>query len=521
MPPILPFCGEPLCRPNAHRLLVLFRIHSLHLSFNSAPIPQANTDLPSLISILVINHSPTAASGGAGASDGDAETLALALSSSFSILSLSPAIVDSVLKRLWNDGPRALLFFRALLLLPGFSHAPSSFDHALDIAARLRDRRSIHLLLSDRRRAGLPLSHRTFAILAERFAAAGKPDSAVRLFLSLHHHGCRQDTNSFNILLDVLCKTRRVRKAASLFRSLNGRFRADAVTYNILADGWCRVKRTAAALDVLKEMVDSGLEPTLTTHNILLKGFFRSGQVNEGWDFFLQMKRRGKKDDSCCRPDVISYTTVVHGLGLAGQTEKARKVFDEMIAHGCLPSVATYNALIQVLCKKNEIHSALKVFDEMLSRGYTPNVTTYNVVIRGLCHAGEMERAMGFMEAMRSEGSEPTVQTYNLVIRHWCEEGEMEKGLDLLGKMKDEARCLPNLDTYNVLISAMFVRRRPEDMLVAGRMVVEMVEKGYLPRKFMFNKVLNGLLVTGNQCFAREILRMQERFTRMRRNIRL
>lgn len=272
---------------------------------------------------------------------------------------------------------------------------------------------------------------------------------------------------------------------------------------------------------MLKEMVDSGLEPTLTTYNILLKGFFRAGQVKEGWEFFLQMKKRGRKEGSACWPDVVSYTTVVHGLGIAGQTENARKVFDNMIFEGCLPSVATYNALIQVLFKKDCIQNALLVFDEMLRRGYTPNVTTYNVVIRGLCHGGEMGRAMEFMERMQHEGCKPNVQTYNVVIRHWCEQGEMEKALELLAKMKEGGGCLPNLDTYNVIISSMFTRKRSEDMVVAGRMVMEMVESGHLPRRFMFNKVLNGLLLTGNQDFARELLRMQDRFGHLRRQIRL
>lgn len=472
-------------------------------------------DTPTLISKLVLNHPSTAAAAEA--------SLAATLSSSFPSSSLSPEVVDAVLKRLWNDGPRALLFFRALLRLPSSSLSPSSFDHAIDIAARLRDPRSLQFLHSARVSAGLPLSHRTFSILAERFAAAGKPDRAVRLFLSLHHHGIRQDLRTFNTLLDVLCKSRRVRKATSLFKTFRLRFGADAITFNILADGWCLLKRTANALDVLKEMVDSGVDPTLTTYNILLKGFFRSGQVKEAWDFFLQMKKRGRKKGSECMPDVVSYTTVVHGLGLAGRIDTARKLLDEMISQGCLPSVATYNAFIQVLCKKDSIQNALEVFDEMLRRGYTPNATTYNSLIRGLFHGGETVRAMDFMEKTmrRSEGCKPNVQTYNIVIKHWCEEGEVAKALELVRRMNEGGDCLPNLDTYNLVISGMFARRRSEDMVVAGKMVEEMVHRGYLPRRFMFNKVLNGLLLTGNQTFARELLRMQDRFGRLRREIRL
>ncbi|KAK8956077.1 Pentatricopeptide repeat-containing protein [Platanthera guangdongensis] len=503
-------CRHRCCRQIYYwYLLENLRHHSSLISNDEA------TDLPSHISKLVLKHPSTAASAAA--------SLASTISSSFPSTSLTPSVVNAVLKRLWNDGPRSLLFFRSLLRLPSVSLSPSSFDHAVDIAARLRDRLSLRFLLSARLAAGLPLSHRTFSLLAERFAAAGKPDRAVRLFLSLHHHGIRQELRTFNSLLDVLCKSRRVRKATSLFKTFKHRFGADAITFNILADGWCRLKHTGNALDLLKEMVESGVNPTLATYNILLKGFFRSGQVNEAWQFFLQMKKRGRKMGSDCLPDVVSYTTVVHGLGLAGQIENARKVFDEMISQGCLPSVATYNAFIQVLCKKDSIQNALMVFEEMLRRGYTPNVTTYNVLIRGLCHGGEMERAMELMQKwmVRDERCRPNVHTYNIVIRHWCEKGETEKALELVGRMNEGVDCLPNLDTYNLVISRMFERRRSEDMVVAGRMVMEMVQRGYLPRRFMFNKVLNGLLLTGNQAFARDLLRMQDKFWRLRRDIRL
>ncbi|XP_008790438.3 pentatricopeptide repeat-containing protein At1g74900, mitochondrial [Phoenix dactylifera] len=509
--------GQPLSlqNPNPRCLfpsLLPLRRHSSNDPTTQSSPPRED-DLPVLIADAVLRHS----------GDDDPQTLARSLSR-LSPSAFPPALVDRVMKRLWNDAPRALLFFHSLLHLPSSRPAASSFDLAIDLAGRLRDPRALHGLLSLRRRHGLPPTPRTFAIIAERHLAAGKPDRAVRSFLSMPRLGCPHDLAAFNSLLDALCKSRRVEKASSLLRALKNRFLPDAITYNIIADGWCRLKRTPKALEVLREMVDSGLEPTLNTYNILLKGFFRAGQIKEALAFFSQMKKRGRKENSNsganCRPDVVSYTTMVHGLGLAGRLHKARKVFDEMVGEGCLPSVATYNALIQVICKKGCVKDAVLVFDEMVRKGYTPNAITYNLVIRGLCHAEEMDQAMEFLERMKREECEPNVQTYNILIRYWCEEGEIEKGLELFGRMAERGGCLPNLDTYNVLISAMFSRKRPEDMVVAGKMVMEMVERGHLPRRFMFNRVLNGLLLTGNQGFARELLRMQDRHKRLARVIR-
>ncbi|KAG6686683.1 hypothetical protein I3842_11G032600 [Carya illinoinensis] len=428
----------------------------------------------------------------------------------------TPELADSVLKRLWNHGPKALHFFRTLdRHHPTFAHSSSSFDLAIDIAARMRDYKAVWALVAQMRNRRLGPGPKTFAIIAERYVAAGKPDRAVKLFLSMHEHGCFQDLNSFNTILDVLCKSKRVEMAYNLFKALKGRFKVDCVSYNIISNGWCLIKRTPKALEVLKEMVERGLEPCLTTFNTMLKGYVRAGQINEAWEFFLQMKRRK------CGVDVVSYTTMVHGFGCAGEIKRARRVFDDMIGEGVLPSVATYNALIQVLCKKDSVENAILVFEDMVRKGYAPNWTTYNVVIRGLCHADQMDRALMFLERMKEDDEcEPNVQTYNIVIRYFCDAGEIEKGLDVFQKM-GSGDCLPNLDTYNVLISAMFVRKKSDDLLVAGKLLTEMVDRGFLPRKFTFNRVLNGLLLTGNQGFAKEILRLQSRCGRLPRQLKL
>ncbi|KAL7617935.1 hypothetical protein Lser_V15G00445 [Lactuca serriola] len=426
----------------------------------------------------------------------------------------TPDLVNKILKRLWNHGPKALEFFRLLERHPIYTHSTTSFDHAIDIAARLRDYKTVWTLVALMRKRRLGPNPKTFAIITERFVSAGKPDKAVRVFLSMHEHGCQQDLNSFNTFLDVLCKSKRAEMAYNLFKVLKRRFKADTISYNIIANGFCLIKRTPRALEVLREMVESGLEPTLKTYNIILNGYFKAGQIKEAWQFFLEMKRRK------CVMDVVTYTTMVHGFGVSGEIQKARQVFDEMLETGILPSVATYTAFIQVLCKKDTVENAIVVFEEMLKKGYTPNSTTYSVLIRGLCHVGKMDKAMEYLDRMKQDECEPNVQIFNVIIRYYCDEGEIEKSLEVFERM-GSGECLPNLDTYNILISAMFVRKRSDDLMVAGKLLIEMVDRGFVPRKFTFNRILNGLLLTGNQDFAQEILRAQSKCGRLPRHFRL
>nr|GEZ81137.1 hypothetical protein [Tanacetum cinerariifolium] len=480
--------------PTSVTCLVKPKLYFRNLT-TSTPTPE---DDASRISSLILNLDPKAITH-------NLETISVCW---------TPDLVNKILKKLWNHGPKALHFFRILERHPTYTHTDTSFDYAIDIAARLRDYKTVWALVERMRKRRLGPNPKTFAIITERYVSAGKPDKAVRVFLSMHEYGCQQDLSSFNMFLDVLCKSRRVEMAYNLFKVLKRRFRADTISYNIIANGFCLIKRTPRALEVFREMVESGLEPTLKTYNVILNGYFKAGQMKEAWKFFLEMKRRK------CEMDVVTYTTVVHGFGVAGEIQKARQVFEEMIGVGILPSVATYNAFIQVLCKKDNVENAVVVFEGMLKKGYTPNSTTYNVVIRGLCHVGKMDKALEYLDRMKHDECEPNVQTYNVIIRYYCDEGEIEKSLDIFKRM-GTGECLPNLDSYNILISGMFGRKRSDDLVVAGKLLIEMVDRGFIPRKFTFNRILNGLLLTGNQDFAKEILRAQSRCGRLPRHFRL
>ncbi|KAK7830227.1 pentatricopeptide repeat-containing protein [Quercus suber] len=90
-------------------------------------------------------------------------------------------------------------------------------------------------------------------------------------------------------------------------------------------------------------------------------------------------------------------------FGYVDKIKRAKKVFDEMIKAGLLPSIVTYNALIQILCKKDSVENVVLVFEEMVGKGYVPNLMAYSVLVRGLCHTGEMDKALEFMGRMKDD----------------------------------------------------------------------------------------------------------------------
>ena len=94
--------------------------------------------------------------------------------------------------------------------------------------------------------------------------------------MSMHEHGCFQNLNSVNTILDIFCKLKHIEMAHNLFKMLKDRFKANCVSYNIIVNEFCFIKWTPRVLEVLKEVVEKGLNLSLTTYYIMLKGYFKA-----------------------------------------------------------------------------------------------------------------------------------------------------------------------------------------------------------------------------------------------------
>ncbi len=64
-------------------------------------------------------------------------------------------------------------------------------------------------------------------------------------------------------------------------------------------------------------------------------------------------------------PDVITYSSLIQGLGIAGRASEARKLFDEARGRGPAVDGCTYNVLVDFLWKLADWTKLSRSFGEM------------------------------------------------------------------------------------------------------------------------------------------------------------
>ncbi|XP_050238515.1 pentatricopeptide repeat-containing protein At3g61520, mitochondrial [Mercurialis annua] len=300
---------------------------------------------------------------------------------------------------------------------------------------------------------------------------------------------------TFGILINHLCKFRRVDEALDVFRSMSeGKesdgflIEPDAVIFNTLIDGHCKVGRQEEGLDLMQKMKLQGCAPTTVTYNCLIDGYCKAGEIERGLELFDEMHREGVV------PNAITVNTLVDGMCKHGRTNSAVQFLEEMQSKGLKGNAFAFSSLINAFCNVNNIGKAMQIFDQMLIDGYTPDAMVYYNLIYGLTQARRMDDAVSILSKMKEAGFCPDVVCYNGLIAGFCNKNDLDKAHEMLNDM-EEAGVKPDSITYNSLISYF---GKIGDFKVAHKMMRKMTQEGLQPTVATYGSLIHSYCLSGN-----------------------
>jgi pentatricopeptide repeat protein len=119
----------------------------------------------------------------------------------------------------------------------------------------------------------------------------------------------------FNAFLRTLCQEKSMSDTRNVYHSLRYEFQVNRQTFSILLSGW---KSAEDAEAYVVEMRYLGVEPDLVTYNNWIDCHCKNWGVEKAYMLLDEMR---EKDIS---PNVITYTSLIGGLGLIGHPDKAK-----------------------------------------------------------------------------------------------------------------------------------------------------------------------------------------------------
>ncbi|KAL3523038.1 hypothetical protein ACH5RR_015872 [Cinchona calisaya] len=231
----------------------------------------------------------------------------------------------------------------------------------------------------------------------------------------------------------------------------------DRNAFSVVISILCKKRRAVEAQSFFDSLKDR-FKPDVVVYTSLVHGWCRAGNILEAERVFGEMKMAG------IQPNVYTYSIVIDALCRCGQITRAHDVFAEMIDGGCEPNAITFNNLMRVHVKAGRTEKVLQVYNQMKRLSCVPDVITYNFLIDSHCRDENREEAIKVLNTMVSKGCEPSAHSFNPIFRCIAKAGDVNAAHRLFVKMK-ELKCQSNTVTYNILMQ-MFADSKSTDMVI-------------------------------------------------------
>lgn len=258
----------------------------------------------------------------------------------------------------------------------------------------------------------------TYNTLISGIACWDSPDYVRAMGIKGHmeKRGIVCNAVSYNLLMAVAARANLVDEAFQIFEEMiEHGLKPSCECFTTLISMCGRAKLITRAFRTHDQMIANGIRPSVITFNALLMACRCTANRGAG-DAALQVLQKMRETPGC-KPDVITYSTVIDALGRSGRFSNVSEVLDEMSREGIEPNLVTYTSVISALNRAGDLNGALRVLEDMERHGIMPNVYTFSSLIHGAGRRGEFERAFEILRMMRERGIVASQVTYCMLLQ--------------------------------------------------------------------------------------------------------
>lgn len=220
-------------------------------------------------------------------------------------------------------------------------------------------------------------------VLIKGWCVDGKLDEAKRLAGEMYRGGFELGTMAYNALLDCVCKICRKKdpfrlqsEAEEILVEMDYRgVPRNVETFNVLINNLCKIRKTSDAVNLFHRMGEWGCLPNAETFLILIRSLYQAARTAEGDEMIDRMRSAGY-GDALDKKAYYEFLKILCGIE---RIDHALIVFAKMKKDGCEPGIKTYDLLMGKFCAHNRLDKANSLFNEAQRTGVPVAPKAYQV----------------------------------------------------------------------------------------------------------------------------------------------
>ena len=173
------------------------------------------------------------------------------------------------------------------------------------------------------------------------------------------------------------------------------------------------------AIWLFREMKKHRCRPDSSVYNALINAHLRNNKNKEAalvkaFDYLAEMKNK-----ILCKPNLVTYNTILRACAQAKQTKKMEELFKEMEDAGIKPDAYTFNGILDAYGKAGEFQEMELVLRQMRNLKVKPDFITFNTLIDAYGKAGIIVKMEEALKSMAEQKIMPQLSTFNSLINNY------------------------------------------------------------------------------------------------------
>uniref|UniRef100_A0A1D1ZJV2 Pentatricopeptide repeat-containing protein At4g21170 n=1 Tax=Anthurium amnicola TaxID=1678845 RepID=A0A1D1ZJV2_9ARAE len=336
------------------------------------------------------------------------------------------------------------------------------------------------------RASGCPPISRGCNLLLDRLISSGEIKMAWCFYAAVVRSGAAVDPRTWFLLARLLCKEGKLERAlmlvdSSIFYnkvchlvidsySRNGDF-ASAIrllkticekdlrpgfgAYSSILDGGCRYKDAGVVGSCVRDMVVTGLLPTvpLLDYDLVIQRLCELEKTFAA-EMFLERAWRAK-----VRLDNGTYSCLLRALSKVGRVVGAMRMYQIMSENGMTVKLSCLDVFLGAVCTGEPSAEGSQILKDAIGNGFVPSGSDISKYIASQCSKGWWEEANNLLNLVLEKGILPDTTCCASFIQRYCAYKLVDSAVTLLEKLKKLGGGL-DVTSYNELLDSLTTERR-------------------------------------------------------------
>ncbi|KAF9625041.1 hypothetical protein IFM89_017189 [Coptis chinensis] len=261
---------------------------------------------------------------------------------------------------------------------------------------------------------------------------AKRPDLAREVFEMMARNGIEHNSDTKIFMMQSYLKGERIADALNFYNDLckkSKKGNPGRKLNNTMVVGLSKANRPDLALEVLRDLREKGLLPSLESYEELVRSFCTVENYDMVVEVVDDLLKTGRKVSS-----FIGNTLLLHSV-------RSRELYQAWVQSGNVTTEAfpsgdfTLGELIGLFSGVYEVNEQLEDLDEVIEQCFPLNNFTYNTLLRRLSMTNRLDSFVELFNKMRKKGYQPDSYTYNIVVQSLCKHGRRNEAMRWVGEM--------------------------------------------------------------------------------------